>query len=89
MAKTQLKTPAYVEEFRRWRDASPASRWRVLWEQAKHGIEPGPDLLEPVKCKDLEMIRPNGKRLMECSSEDFRKIHEWHRAIRIAKRAYE
>jgi hypothetical protein len=84
-----LKTPAYVEEFHRWHGTSPESRWRVLWDQVKRGIEPGPGCREPIEREDLDLILCNGKRLMDCSTEDMQEIEEWQRAIRIAKQAYE
>jgi hypothetical protein len=77
-ANVSERTPTYVREFSRWRDADPVQRMLIAYEQAAAYVDSGPDLETR---NPFTAVMANGKRLRDCTKEDLLELAEWHRAV--------
>ncbi len=72
--------PAYVTEYRRWREAPPDQRDRLVRAYADHRqMFPDVDALH-----DGNTIAPNGKLLGDCTDAERGEFVDWWRAVRDA-----
>ena len=78
--------PVFCEEFRRWRDAPADDKHRVARHQVS--TRTTKELFPEIKdAADVGLVLgPSGKRLGDCTSEEFFVMACWYRALLSAMR---